>query len=77
MFELLPYKWEWGGISQLYYNMSASTASVHHFAWRWVGRYRPTGPPRLYVHMGPITYIGHLHLYRIYHIYEFMILPQA
>lgn len=34
MFELLPYKWEWGGISQLYHNISGSAGDVHHFAWR-------------------------------------------
>ncbi len=34
MFELLPYKWEWLGISQLYRNMTETAGSVHHFAWR-------------------------------------------
>lgn len=36
--ELLPYKWEWKGISQLYYNLTRSTGSIHHVAWR------PTDP---------------------------------
>lgn len=34
VFELLPYKWEWLGISQLYRNMTQTAGSVHHFAWR-------------------------------------------
>ncbi|GIL59393.1 hypothetical protein Vafri_14249 [Volvox africanus] len=34
VFELLPYKWEWLGISKLYYNMTRSTGDLHHFAWR-------------------------------------------
>ncbi|KXZ42824.1 hypothetical protein GPECTOR_116g356 [Gonium pectorale] len=32
--ELLPYKWEWLGISKLYYNITQSTGDLHHFAWR-------------------------------------------
>ncbi|KAG2488504.1 hypothetical protein HYH03_013007 [Edaphochlamys debaryana] len=32
--ELLPYKWEWLGIAQMYRNMTQSTGDVHHFAWR-------------------------------------------
>lgn len=32
--ELLPYKWEWRGVSRLYYNMTQSTGWLHHWAWR-------------------------------------------
>ncbi|GFR45470.1 hypothetical protein Agub_g6869, partial [Astrephomene gubernaculifera] len=32
--ELLPYKWEWLGISQLYMNATQSVGDIHHFAWR-------------------------------------------
>lgn len=32
--ELLPYNWEWKGISQLYFNITRSLGDVHHFAWR-------------------------------------------
>lgn len=32
--ELLPYKWEWRGVSTLYYNMTQSTGQLHHWAWR-------------------------------------------
>ncbi|EFJ44348.1 hypothetical protein VOLCADRAFT_106494 [Volvox carteri f. nagariensis] len=32
--ELLPYKWEWLGLSKLYYNMTQSAGDLHHFAWR-------------------------------------------
>ena len=32
--ELLPYNWEWQGISEVYRNLSASVGSVHHFAWK-------------------------------------------
>jgi hypothetical protein len=32
--ELLPYKWEWRGVSRLYYNMTQSTGTLHHWAWR-------------------------------------------
>jgi hypothetical protein len=34
VYELLPYNWEWRGISQLYRNMTGSTGDTHHFAWR-------------------------------------------
>ena len=34
MLELLPYNWEWKGISQLYFNITRSLGDVHHFAWR-------------------------------------------
>jgi hypothetical protein len=34
VYELLPYNWEWAGISQLYRNATAGVRSVHHFAWR-------------------------------------------
>ncbi|KAL3143022.1 hypothetical protein ABBQ38_003301 [Trebouxia sp. C0009 RCD-2024] len=32
--ELLPYNWEWKGISQVYHNVTTSVGDVHHFAWR-------------------------------------------
>ena len=32
--ELLPYNWEWKGISQLYHNITRSIGDIHHFAWR-------------------------------------------
>ncbi|GFH30421.1 uncharacterized protein HaLaN_29277 [Haematococcus lacustris] len=32
--ELLPYKWEWAGLSQLYHNITQSVGDIHHFAWR-------------------------------------------
>lgn len=32
--ELLPYKWEWRGVSRLYHNMTMSTGRLHHWAWR-------------------------------------------
>jgi hypothetical protein len=32
--ELLPYNWEWRGISQVYANVTRSLGDVHHFAWR-------------------------------------------
>ncbi|KAG2429620.1 hypothetical protein HXX76_010852 [Chlamydomonas incerta] len=34
VFELLPYKWEWLGISKLYYNITRTVGDIHHFAWR-------------------------------------------
>ncbi|PNH04842.1 hypothetical protein TSOC_009007 [Tetrabaena socialis] len=34
IFELLPYKWEWLGISRLYFNITQSAGDLHHFAWR-------------------------------------------
>jgi capsular polysaccharide biosynthesis protein len=34
VYELLPYNWEWQGLSQLYRNLTASVGSLHHFAWR-------------------------------------------
>ena len=32
--ELLPYNWDWKGISQIYVNLTASLGDVHHTAWR-------------------------------------------
>jgi hypothetical protein len=34
LLELLPFKWEWRGVSSLYYNMTQSTGRIHHWAWR-------------------------------------------
>lgn len=34
VYELLPFNWEWRGISQMYRNMTASAGDIHHFAWR-------------------------------------------
>ena len=34
MLELLPYNWEWRGVSTLYRNITSSFGDVHHFAWR-------------------------------------------
>ena len=36
--ELLPYKWEWASVSELYYNLTQGLGDIHHFAWR------PTDP---------------------------------
>jgi hypothetical protein len=32
--ELLPYNWEWQGISEIYLNLTRSVGCVHHFAWK-------------------------------------------
>lgn len=32
--ELLPYNWEWRGISEVYLNLTRSTGHLHHFAWK-------------------------------------------
>ncbi|KAK9799429.1 hypothetical protein WJX73_010108 [Symbiochloris irregularis] len=32
--ELLPYNWDWRGISEIYVNLTRSIGDVHHFAWR-------------------------------------------
>ena len=32
--ELLPYNWEWRGISEIYVNLTRSVGAVHHFAWK-------------------------------------------
>lgn len=32
--ELLPYHWEWKGVSELYVNITRSMGGVHHYAWR-------------------------------------------
>ena len=32
--ELLPYNWEWHGISEIYVNLTRSMGDVHHFAWK-------------------------------------------
>lgn len=32
--ELLPYNWEWNGISRTYANLTASRGDIHHMAWR-------------------------------------------
>jgi hypothetical protein len=32
--ELLPYNWEWRGISEIYLNLTRSVGSLHHFAWK-------------------------------------------
>lgn len=34
MLELLPYNWEWHGISEVYLNLTRSVGCVHHFAWK-------------------------------------------
>lgn len=34
MLELLPYNWEWQGISEIYLNLTRSVGCVHHFAWK-------------------------------------------
>ena len=44
--ELLPYNWEWKGISRLYKNLTASVGDIHHFAWR-------ARHPRFAVYMSP------------------------
>ena len=50
--ELLPYNWEWNGISQMHRNLTATTAEVQHVAWR------ATRPVRLalstYPRSGPL-----------------------
>ena len=32
--ELLPYNWEWRGISEVYVNITRSVGDIHHYAWR-------------------------------------------
>ena len=32
--ELLPYNWEWKGVSRIYKNITRSMGDIHHFAWR-------------------------------------------
>ncbi len=32
--ELLPYNWEWKGISKIYVNLTRSLGDIHHLAWR-------------------------------------------
>lgn len=32
--ELLPYNWDWKGISEIYVNLTRSLGDVHHLAWR-------------------------------------------
>ncbi|KAL4433026.1 hypothetical protein ABPG77_006453 [Micractinium sp. CCAP 211/92] len=32
--ELLPYNWEWHGISEIYLNLTRSVGCLHHFAWK-------------------------------------------
>lgn len=32
--ELLPYNWEWHGISEIYLNLTRSVGTLHHFAWK-------------------------------------------
>ncbi|CAK0784873.1 hypothetical protein CVIRNUC_008078 [Coccomyxa viridis] len=32
--ELLPYNWEWKGVSRIYKNITSSMGDIHHFAWR-------------------------------------------
>ncbi|KAK9806815.1 hypothetical protein WJX72_003692 [[Myrmecia] bisecta] len=32
--ELLPYNWEWRGVSEIYVNITRSIGDIHHFAWR-------------------------------------------
>lgn len=32
--ELLPYNWEWHGISEIYLNLTRSVGGLHHFAWK-------------------------------------------
>ncbi|BDA48143.1 hypothetical protein COCOBI_11-4020 [Coccomyxa sp. Obi] len=32
--ELLPYNWEWKGISKIYVNLTRSLGDAHHLAWR-------------------------------------------
>ena len=44
--ELLPYNWEWKGISRLYKNLTVSVGDIHHFAWR-------ARHPRFAVYMSP------------------------
>ena len=34
MIELLPYNWEWKGVSRIYKNITMSMGDIHHFAWR-------------------------------------------
>ena len=34
MVELLPFNWEWKGVSRIYKNITASMGDIHHFAWR-------------------------------------------
>ena len=34
MVELLPYNWEWKGVSRIYKNITSSMGDIHHFAWR-------------------------------------------
>ena len=34
MVELLPYNWEWKGVSRIYKNITSSVGDIHHFAWR-------------------------------------------
>ena len=34
MLELLPYNWDWKGISEIYVNLTRSLGDVHHIAWR-------------------------------------------
>ena len=34
MVELLPYNWEWKGVSRIYKNISSSMGDIHHYAWR-------------------------------------------
>ena len=32
--ELLPYNWEWKGVSRIYKNITSSMGDINHFAWR-------------------------------------------
>ena len=32
--ELLPFNWEWGGLSEVSRNLTRSLADIHHFGWR-------------------------------------------
>jgi hypothetical protein len=32
--ELLPYNWEWKGVSKIYVNLTRSVGVIHHIAWR-------------------------------------------
>jgi hypothetical protein len=32
--ELLPYNWEWKGVSRIYKNITQSMGDIHHYAWR-------------------------------------------
>ena len=34
MIEMLPYNWEWKGVSRIYKNITKSMGDIHHFAWR-------------------------------------------